>query len=501
MKIKSKKISLSIAILSLTIIISGCTKQESELVINADGTMSGAQTQVISDNISQNFGFLNDVWQIQTPLEIINITMDSRNECTAGNVRFYVAAGQTTGFSSAAIKLNIADNSKTVYGFGDVTGSSDAQGDSYVEIANLTLFTKSGNVSDCAYLESVNSGSIALSSDYYSNALGSIELPNSLLQIANIPPAERIHFVLASQISTNDQNPGYERYPESLPCAQALSDPKFNVLNDRQMMPGEFIALLNDVEEISIHKKETSWEAACKFSNIPISSLSRMLPGETQEPGLDSSGRWVLADDEITWNFNAETFNPDTEVQEINMDGVYSPDELQAVIFAKETGTSINMNISGVVLATNGDFNATKNSVSWETAGVWNGSQLLTIPGGVEMRQPSMNVLVGHSVSFATNKSSWSNAKTFGGLKAKLASLKAASVGTIKIVGIKKFGLTGAAATANQKLVQKRVTAIKNKLNAAKVKAKIEIVYLTPDSITGGDSKYANKVVVQVINK
>jgi hypothetical protein len=85
-------------------------------------------------------------------------------------------------------------------------------------------------------------------------------------------------------------------------------------------------------------------------------------------------------------------------------------------------------------------------------------------------------------------------------LKSKLTSLKKSSVDVIQIVGIKKFGLTGSAAAANLKIVKKRVTAIKNKLQAAKVKADIEVVYLTPSSITGGDSKYANKVVVQPIS-
>jgi hypothetical protein len=143
-------------------------------------------------------------------------------------------------------------------------------------------------------------------------------------------------------------------------------------------------------------------------------------------------------------------------------------------------------------------LDSTKNSVSWSTSGVWGGSNL-TIPGGADMREPRMNVLVGNTVSFLANKSTWSNATTFGGLKSKLSSLKKSSVDVIQIVGIKKFGLTGAAATANLKIVKKRVTAIKNKLQAAKVNADIEVVYLTPNSITGGDSKYANKVVVRAL--
>jgi hypothetical protein len=471
-------------------------------MVNADGTVSGELTTVISDNITQNFGFLDDFWQIQTPLEVINITMDSRSACSASGVKFYVASGEYIGLEYANIRLDIADSAHSVYGYGEVSGFSDIEGDSYIEIENLVLYAKSGNDSDCAYLDTVNSGAIAFASNNYSESLGSLDFPIGILQLANIPPAERIHYGLYNQIRANSEYQENDRYPETAQCDDILSDQKFDVLNDRQLMPGEFLSLVSDLEEISVHRLETAWETSCNFTNIPLTALSRVLPEDTEEPSLDPSGRWTISSDGLSWDYLAENYSPDDSenpVMEINMDGVYTPEEMQAIIFALETGYQTNMTIAGVVFSTNGDFNAAKNSVSWNTAGIWGGSPSITIPGGADMRQPSINVLVGHSVSFKANKATWSNATTFGGLKAKLASLKSASIDTIQIIGIKKIGLSGAAATANQKLVQKRVTAIKNKLNAAKVKADIEIVYLTPNSVDGGDSKYANKVVVQTI--
>jgi hypothetical protein len=184
---------------------------------------------------------------------------------------------------------------------------------------------------------------------------------------------------------------------------------------------------------------------------------------------------------------------------ELNMDGNYTSDEMNAIYWALETGRESTFTINGVVLSTNGEFDANKNSVYWITAGTLYGEGGNTIPDGVTAAEPYLNALVGHVVSFKANKSSWSSSKTLGGLKSKLTSLKASSIDTIRIVGIKKFGSTGSSATSNLKIVKKRVAAIKKKLKAAKVKADIEVVYLTPQSTDGGDSKYANKVVVQTI--
>ena len=497
MRTKSKKFVFPIALLTLVLALSACTKQESDLALNADGTLSGELTSAIPDNVTSNFMFLDFVWNIQTPLEIINITAESRDGCTATNARLYVAEGEVSGLTYAAIRLDIADAERTVYAEGDVTASS-SDGDIYVEIAQLQLVPKSENNSDCAYLDTVNSGALALATNSVDYTLGSVKFDNNILQIANIPPSERMHYILLSQLGSTEDNEN-SRWPEGQQCASRLSDSKFDLLNDRQLMPGEFLALLEEIDEIKLYKEQTGWISTCEFSGISLSALSRELPEDTEPPSLDPNGLWRIAEDEITWDFLAQTLSPEDEILEINMDGVYTSDEMRAILFALETGTEIDLSVSGVVLATNGEFDQTKNKVSWSSAGVWGGSPGLTIPGGADMRQPQMNVLVGNTVSFKTNKTTWSNAKTFGGLKSKLASLKKASVDTIQIVAIKKFGLSGAAATSNQKLLEKRVTVIKNKLTAAKVKADIEVVYLTPNSITGGDTKYANKVVVQPI--
>lgn len=498
MRSKSKKFLLPIALLTLVLALSACTKQESDLVLNADGTLSGELTTLVPDNVTTNFGFLDFAWDIQTPFEIINITAESRDGCTATNARFYVAEGEVSGLNYAAIRLDIADAERTVYAEGDVSASSN-DGDIYIEIAQLQLVPKSENNSDCAYLDTVNSGALALANNSLNYTLGSLNLDNNILQIANIPPSERIHYLLLTQMNAGDLQENL-RWPEGLQCTSQLSDSRFDLLNDRQLMPGEFLALVEEIDEIKLYKEQTGWISSCEFTGISLSALSRELPEDTEPPSLDPNGLWRISEDGMTWDFLAETLAPGDEILEINMDGTYTSDEMRAILYALETGTEIDLSVSGVVLATNGDFDQSKNKVSWSTAGVWSGPPGFTIPGGADMREPRMNVLVGNAVSFVANKSTWSNATTFGGLKAKLASLKKSSVDVIQIVGIKKYGLTGSAAAANLKIVQKRVKAIKNKLQAAKVKADIEVVYLTPNSITGGDSKYANKVVVQPIS-
>jgi hypothetical protein len=204
-----------------------------------------------------------------------------------------------------------------------------------------------------------------------------------------------------------------------------------------------------------------------------------------------------LPSDLVSWEYFALSVESEFIPMELNMDGNYTSDEMNAIYFALETAREATFTINGVVLSTNGEFDANKNSVYWITAGIWGLNT--TIPDGVTAAEPYLNALVGHVVSFKANKSSWSSSKTLGGLKSKLTSLKASSIDTIRIVGIKKFGSTGSSASSNLKIVKKRVAAIKKKLKAAKVKADIEVVYLTPQSTDGGDSKYANKVVVQTI--
>jgi hypothetical protein len=226
--------------------------------------------------------------------------------------------------------------------------------------------------------------------------------------------------------------------------------------------------------------------------------MSRKLPGDETDPELDERGLWKLASDEVSWEYFARFVDSEDIPMELNMDGNYTSDEMNAIYWALGTGRDATFTINGVVLSTNGEFDANKNSVYWITAGMWGGNTN-TIPDGVTAAEPYLNALVGHVVSFKANKSSWSSSKTLGGLKSKLTSLKASSIDTIRIVGIKKFGSTGSSATSNLKIVKKRVAAIKKKLKAAKVKADIEVVYLTPQSTDGGDSKYANKVVVQTI--
>jgi hypothetical protein len=261
-------------------------------------------------------------------------------------------------------------------------------------------------------------------------------------------------------------------------------------------MPGEFLTLLREKGLLNVKRDDTGWTLYCNYSSVALTDMSRKLPGDETDPELDEGGLWKLASDEVSWEYFARTVDSEDIPMELNMDGNYTSDEMNAIYWALEIGRESTFTINGVVLSTNGEFDANKNSVYWITAGIWGGN---TIPDGVTAAEPYLNALVGHVVSFKANKSSWSSSKTLGGLKSKLTSLKASSIDTIRIVGIKKFGSTGSSASSNLKIVKKRVAAIKKKLKAAKVKADIEVVYLTPQSTDGGDSKYANKVVVQTI--
>ena len=506
MRNKSRKFLVPIAFVLLSLILTGCVKNDFTLTVNADGTITGTGTTSINDDIYSKwiYGFdspFTYIYDLSTPIEIINITFDDLSNCVAENVKLYIPIENPLDVSKAEFRLDVANKDKTVYGFGDITDHYDDGITAYYQLDNVTLIPKSGDQNDCQYFETINSGAVAVSNSDFTNSLGNPDIGLSILQMANIPPAERPHYlILVESGYLSDDDVYHSRYPESAACDLDRLDSRFDVLNDRQLMPGEFLALLREKDLLNVKRDDAGWTLYCNYSNISLSNMSRKLPDDIVDPNLDESGLWKLATDGVSWEYIAEVANPDNNKLEINMDGNYTSDEMESIYQSLELGTESTFTINGVVLSTNGDFDSKKNSVYWLTAGNLFDEDAPIIPNGITAALPYLNALVGHVVTFKANKSSWSSSKTLGGLKSKLTSLKASSIDTIQIVGIKKFGLTGSSATSNLKIVKKRVAAIKKKLKAAKVKADIEVVYLTPQSTDGGDSKYANKVVVEVIN-
>jgi hypothetical protein len=505
MQNKSRKLLVPIAFVLLSLVLSGCVKNDFSLTVNADGTISGTGTTSINDDIFASWIYGPDspytyIYDLSTPIEIINITFDDLSNCFAENVILSIPPGSPLDVSKAEFRIDVANKDKTVYGFGDITDHYDDDVTAYYQLDNVTLIPKSGNQNDCQYFETINSGAVAVSNNHFMNSLGNPDIGLSMLQIANIPPAERPHYmVLAETGYINPDDAYYIRYPENAACDLDRLDSRFDVLNDRQLMPGEFLALLREKDSLNVKRDDAGWTLYCNYSNISLSNLSRKLPDDMVDPNLDEGGLWKLATDGVSWEYFAEVANPVNNKLEINMDGTYTNDEMESIYQSLELGMESTYTINGVVLSTNGDFDVNKNSVYWLTSGNFFDEDAPIIPNGITAAQPYLNALVGHVVTFKANKSSWSSSKTLGGLKSKLTSLKASSIDTIRIVGIKKFGLTGSSATSNLKIVKKRVAAIKKKLKASKVKADIEVVYLTPQSTDGGDSKYANKVVVQTI--
>jgi hypothetical protein len=501
MRNKSRKFLVPIAFVLLSLILSGCLKNEDLLTVNANGTVSGTGTTFLSDDLNADWLYGPDspftyIYDLNTPIEITNITFGDLNGCVAENVKLWIPNEHPTEVTRAEFRIDVANTAKTVYGSGIITDQSDDGSESYYQLDEVTLIPKSGNEIDCAYFESIDSGAVAVSDNYFDNSLGNPAIDLSLLQIANIPPAERAHYFVLMETGSWVEDGYYTRYPESAACDLDRSDSRFDVLNNRQLMPGEFLTLLREKDLLNVKRVDTGWMLYCNYSSVALTDMSRKLPGDETDPELDEGGLWKLASDEVSWEYFARFVDSEDIPMELNMDGNYTSDEMNAIYWALGTGIEATFTINGVVLSTNGEFDANKNSVYWITAGILGGN---TIPDGVTAAEPYLNALVGHVVSFKANKSSWSSSKTLGGLKSKLTSLKASSIDTIRIVGIKKFGSTGSSASSNLKIVKKRVAAIKKKLKAAKVKADIEVVYLTPQSTDGGDSKYANKVVVQTI--
>jgi hypothetical protein len=502
MRNKSRKFLVPIAFVLLSLVLSGCLKNGDSLTVNANGTVSGTGTTFLSDDLMADWLYGPDspftyIYDLNTPIEITNITFGDLNGCVAEDVKLWIPNEHPTEVTRAEFRIDVANTAKTVYGSGIITDQSDDGSESYYQLDEVTLIPKSGNEIDCAYFESIDSGAVAVSDSYFDNSLGNPAIDLSLLQIANIPPAERAHYFVLLQTGFVGEDGYYTRYPESAACNLDRSDSRFDILNNRQLMPGEFLTLLREKDLLNVKRVDTGWMLYCNYSTVALTDMSRKLPGDETDPELDEGGLWKLASDEVSWEYFARTVDSEFIPMELNMDGNYTSDEMNAIYFALETAREATFTINGVVLSTNGEFDANKNSVYWITAGIWGLNT--TIPDGVTAAEPYLNALVGHVVSFKANKSSWSSSKTLGGLKSKLTSLKASSIDTIRIVGIKKFGSTGSSASSNLKIVKKRVAAIKKKLKAAKVKADIEVVYLTPQSTDGGDSKYANKVVVQTI--
>ena len=506
MRNKSRKLLVPIAFVLLSLILTGCVKNDFTLTVNADGTITGTGTTTINDDIYGQWIYgpdspYTEIYSLNTPIEIINITFDDLSDCVAENVLLSIPPGNALDFSKAEFRLDVANKDKTVYGFGDITDYYDDGVTAYFFLNNVTLIPKSGDQNDCQYFETINSGAVAVSDSDFTNSLGNSDIGLGILQMANIPPAERPHYMILVETGyINPDDAYYSRYPESAACDTDRLDSRFDILNDRQLMPGEFLALLREKDLLNVKRDDAGWTLYCNYSNISLSNLSRKLPDDVVEPNVDEGGLWKLASDEVSWEYFAGITNPDNNNLEINMDGNYTNQEMESIYQSLELGMESTYTINGVVLSTNGDFDANKNSVYWLTSGNYFDEDAPIIPNGITAAEPYLNVLVGHVVSFKANKSSWSSSKTLGGLKSKLTSLKASSIDTIRIVGIKKFGSTGSSASSNLKIVKKRVAAIKKKLKAAKVKADIEVVYLTPQSTDGGDSKYANKVVVEVIN-
>lgn len=520
-----------IAILSL--ILTGCYKIVNVATVSYDGKLTGSFTFTLpieNADLNQSATFVSESRETTGPLEVLSMSYDEPelsfvniNNCVVGYMKMEIPAGNYGEF----FNFVIVTQPETLEGKLYATGWAyyeNSSNDGTIFTVEVNLIPESGDAADCAQFDEVTTGEIHINPNFTNGSigLGSVQMPAIAqrdvglytLQLSNLPMRDRLAYQTITQLfsrnSHSSDDLSLDWTPESKQCWNYLKSEKFNKLNNRTFESGEFLALINATKRMKVSYSSKILTITCKYSNVDLWYADRSVNEYPwQSESFNPMGFWYKADESLIWEYKFRDQNR-MMLDSIRSDGYYTVNDLnkkdnlnshdeKMYNYLKNVGTSHKIEINGVVLGTNANFDKAKNSVTFSAGGVATSNEdYWLIEDSIKPGADYLNALIGQAVLFDSGK------KSIATSQAKLVEyakiLKKNSSNRIRLVGIYDGAITNeSVAATNQELVENRLSLLKNKLKKLGVKASFINGFVLDEQPRSGDPKAKSKVVIQVI--
>lgn len=462
---KSRTIRSVVFFVTAGLLLTGCVRMTYDATLNGNGTMSGTIEETIPDSIVNYFhdaGIMPNVSNV-ADFRYEGWSQDLvANTCTLSAPEVTINGGRFTGFQPGntilLYSMNMANASDVIYGT-DISSVQIDEENAYIYLDDIVI------VGGCADPGDYLSGGRLAAGNNIDGIFGDPTTDDELLTIeSNIPQVDRAYFYTLYLLELGN-GAGYVNYLEGNDSGDtAITDVLEDAL-DHPLAAGEFPSRLMNVPGLEPIRRNGAKGWAFTFKDMPIASANSDGPNAIGEnlQFTKLGNEWKISmtypSYAATDSFGFET--PSTAAS------AYLYDRMMDAM--ADMAVDHSFTVTGVITKTNGDYNATKNSVKFG----------MSIDAAYNSRsdefQPILNSVVGTAVKFTYKKKSLSKEGKAAVKVSKQSLLRAKK---ITIVGI----LDGTKTKASEKrkvklLAQARVKALGKYLEKMGVKAKIKYSY------------------------
>ena len=450
------------------LLLSGCVRVTYNATLNANGTMSGTIEELLPDSVVSLYDDMNAVPRV-APVANFSYSgwsVDSvAHTCTLANpeVRIDNSRFDTYQPDSHVVLygLGMANDSDAEY-YADVAAVVTETEDTYLLLKDIVITSECPDPGQW-----VEGGRVASSmevGDIFGVSLADEEL---LTAMSNIPAVDKAYMFSLFLFEIEGAI-----YPEYVHFGDDANQQITEILNDaadHRLAAGEFPARLAEIDGIKPVRRDGSKGLAFTFSELPLASASDgsfnfLVDG----PNFQKVGSaWMLTMDypdingvdDLIGAAPTPSTTASARLQDRTMDA-----------FA-DMAADHSFTVNGVVLETNGDYNATDNSVDF---GFYLNAMYQSVS---DTPSPVLTSVLGTTVKFTYKKKSLSKDGKAAVKGAKSGLLRAKK---ITIVGILDGTKTSAGDKRKVKLLaQARAKALGKYLAKLGVTAKIKYSYST----------------------
>ena len=469
------------------LLLSGCVRVTYNTTLGADGKASGYVENLITDDMTvffDEFGvyptsstvqsFSYDSWSQDTVAHTCTL---SNPLVTINNARFN---NYQPGGTVLLYNLNMANAADATYGT-DINFVVTGEENVALQLKDIVI---AGGCTDPGAW--VSGGDIAAGENLFGSNDPATD-DSFLKTLSHIPAVDRAYMYALAEFELSGTP--YGDYMMQDPNDNTLMTELTSDMEDHQLAVGELPARLDELESMDAIRKNGARGIRYYYENMPIVSASA-----TSNAGLNLGpvyrhvgNEWVMTMD-----------YPDTNGE---FSGFATPSSSASAYMAQRELDALSslafehyFTIVGVVTDTNGDYNATNNSIDFGVS-VNSKYQFET-----KTIAPKLSSVLGTVVKFSYKKKSLSKEGKAAVKRAKSGLLKAKK---ITIVGI----LDGTKTTAGEKrrvklLAQARAKALGKYLANLGVTAKVTYSYSTlkKSNIDAVIKAGQRRAVIQVIN-
>lgn len=508
------------------LMLSGCIEISTTATVNRDGTATGSityesQASNLDALLEYNSNFAGDFGY---RYGVTDVNYASISNCEVSEIVFTLdeLAPMATNVSFRYVP---SDQKSSLFVIGEVSAGSP----NTLRLDHAVVIPASGVISDCENLADVETGELLTFTDdaignWNFGTISDVRQTRSegfdfapglfIEQLANLPLEDRPAYflLLEMMLAANSDEIETSSTPEFKACGTYVNNKKLNTLSFENQSPGEFESLIDSFKNIKIIHTDEVFSVTCLFENLSLEFLDRNV---NENPDVASSpqeeGSWENVNQDLIWHFEMDanqglSYDEAASDENINLVGLSAGQELfgDSSVAFQQLSTSQMSNswkITGVLIGTNGTIHGNRVTFvncQWYYSEIDNAYYYLE---GFEPQNYVMDTVIGDSVLFKSNSVKiLTKTPILTNIANRVKKTHVEVKKLIKLIGIYDGSITNPIkALANEKLVSKRVHALKSFLKKQGVKGTYKFRFVSDDD-PSGDSKAKDKVVIQVTN-